>query len=130
MDDKPNNRQKKYRRHQRWQFTFCGGISKTRGYEDNGTQFASELIQNNLKTEGPLPLSNTQVNDRVVITQILSGRSMIHRLNKMGLTLGSEIGVVSKANSGSVIVCIDDEQIGLGAGIAERVMVTFAAEST
>ncbi|MEM8829249.1 MAG: FeoA family protein [Cyanobacteria bacterium P01_G01_bin.19] len=130
MDDKPNNRQKKYRRHQGWQFTFCGGTSGTRRDEGNRTQLASESFQNNWKTEGLLPLSNTQVNDRVVITQILSGRSMIRRLSKMGLTLGSEIGVVSKANSGSVIVCIDDEQIGLGAGIAERVMVTFAAEST
>jgi ferrous iron transport protein A len=73
------------------------------------------------------PLSNTQVGDRVVIAQILSGKGMIYRLSQMGLTLGSEVRVISKTMSGSVIVCIQDEQIGLGAGMANKVMVTLAA---
>ena len=53
---------------------------------------------------------------------------MIYRLSKMGLTKGSEIRVISKTKSGSVIVCLQDEQIGLGAGMAERVMVALAVE--
>ena len=53
---------------------------------------------------------------------------MEHELKQMSLTLGSEVQVISKTKSGSVIVCLQDEQIGLGAGMTERVMVTLVAE--
>ncbi len=74
------------------------------------------------------PLSTTQIGDRVVLAQILSGQNLEHRLSQMGLTLGSEVQIISKTKSGSVIIYIQDEQIGLGAGLAERVMVTLVAE--
>ncbi len=124
MDDERNHRKQRHRRHRRhqgWEFTFLGETG-------NRAKLVPELVQNQLRIDQLFPLSNTEVGDRVVITQILSGKSMIHRLNKMGLDLGSEIRVISKTKSGSVIVCIQDEQIGLGAGMADRVMVTLAVE--
>lgn len=123
MDDELNNRQKRHRRHRGWQFTFLGEISETQEDKSNQTQFASELIQNKLKTEGLLPLSSTQVGDRLVITQILRGRNMVCQLRKQGLTLGSEVLVISKTTTGSIIVSIGDRQVGLGAGMANKVMV-------
>ena len=76
------------------------------------------------------PLSTAQVGDRVVISQILGDESLMLRLSNRGVTLGSEVRVISKTRSGSVIICIQDEQIGLGVGMANQVMVTFAAETS
>ena len=128
MDDESNNRQKRYRRHQGWGFTFFGETPAKQDELGNQTKFAPKLVDYLLTMKQVFPLSNTQIGDRVVIQQIQSGRGMAHRLSKMGFTKGSEARVISKTNSGSVIVCIQDEQIGLGAGMANKVMVTFAAE--
>ncbi|MGK7895589.1 MAG: ferrous iron transport protein A, partial [Xenococcus sp. (in: cyanobacteria)] len=94
----------------------------------NRDKLARPVAQNQLMDEQLFPLSTTQIGDRVVIAQILSGQNMEHHLSQMGLTRGSEVQVISKTRSGSVILCIQDEQIGLGAGMAERVMVTLVAE--
>lgn len=119
MDDNPNNRQKRHRRHQGWQFTFCGGTSETQEDKGEQTQLAAKLTQDELL----FPLSSTQVGDRLVIDQILSGKGMMRQLSKHGLTLGVEVRVISKTASGSIIVSIGDRQVGLGAGMANKVMV-------
>ena len=128
MDNEPNHREQRHRRHQGWKFTFFGGTPEKRSKEGYRGKFAPELAQSSLRMEQVFPLSTTQVGVRVVIQQIQSGKSMIYRLSKMGFTVGSEVRVISKTKSGSVIVRIQDEQIGLGAGMANQVMVTFAAE--
>ena len=128
MDSEPNRRTKQTRRRQRWGFTFIGGTPEKPGEQRNKVKSFPESIQNKLMRKQVFPLSTTQVGDRVVITQILSGQNMAHRLSQMGLTKGSEVQVISKTTSGSVIICIQDEQIGLGAGMANQVMVTMAAE--
>ncbi|MDJ0692656.1 MAG: FeoA family protein [Xenococcaceae cyanobacterium MO_188.B32] len=126
MDDEPSNRKKRHRKRQGWEFTFFGGTSEKLDEGGNQAKLAPELAQSSIKQV--FPLSTTHVGERVVITQILSGKSMIHRLSKMGLNKGSEIRVISKTKSGSVIVCLQDEQIGLGVGMAERVMVALAVD--
>ncbi len=124
MDNEPNHRRKQTRRHQAWAFTFIGGTLEKPEDEVNRDKLARPVAQNQLMDEQLFPLSTTQIGDRVVIAQILSGRNMKHQLKQMGLTLGSEVQVISKTTSGSVIICIQDEQVGLGAGMADRVMVT------
>ena len=119
MDDNPNNRQKRHLRHRGWQFTFCGGTSETKEDKGNRTQLAAKLAQDELL----LPLSSTQVGARVIITQILSGKNMIRQLREQGLTLGSEVLVISKTTRGSIVVSLGDRQVGLGAGMANKVMV-------
>jgi ferrous iron transport protein A len=125
MDDEHNNQKKRHRRHQGWKFTFLGEreTSTKQEEEKNRTQFLPELVNDQLKMKQVFPLSSTQVGDRVVISQILSGKNMLNRLNDMGLALGSEVAVISKMTSGSIIICIQDRQIGLGAGMANQVMV-------
>ena len=103
-----------------WNFTYIGGTVSQQFRERSKVNFVSEKV---------FPLSSTQVGDRVVIQQIPSG-DMGLRLRNMGVALGSEVEVLSKTIRGSVILCIRDQQIGLGAGMANQVMVTFAAERT
>ena len=128
MHNEPNHRTKQTRRRQRWGFTFIGGTPENPEDKVNQDKLARLLVQKQLMGKQLFPLSTTQIGDRVVINQILSGQNMELRLSQMGLTLGSEVQIISKTKSGSVIICIQDEQIGLGAGMAERVMVTLVAE--
>jgi ferrous iron transport protein A len=71
-----------------------------------------------------LPLAMMTIGDRVWIVEIKGGHRMVRRLTDLGLTQGSEITVVSRTESGSVIVGFQSCRIGLGAGIAHRVLVT------
>ncbi|MDJ0681155.1 MAG: FeoA family protein [Xenococcaceae cyanobacterium MO_167.B52] len=126
MDDDHRNRKQRHRKGQSLQFTFVGGTPERLSKEQNQPKFVPDLTQHQLKEEPVFPLSHTQIGDLVVITQILSGKSLIYRLSQMGLIIGSEIQVISKTKSGSVIVGIQDQQVGLGAGMANQVMVTLA----
>ena len=126
MNYERSNRKRGHRKNQALKFTFFGGMPKRLTKEQTQAKFAPNLTHSQLQKEQVFSLSNTQIGDRLVITQILSGKSLIYRLSQMGLIIGSEIQVVSKTKSGSVIVSIQDEQIGLGAGMANQVMVTLA----
>ncbi|WP_035984733.1 FeoA family protein [Leptolyngbya sp. KIOST-1] len=73
-----------------------------------------------------LPLAMMTLGDRVWIVEIKGGHAMVRRLTDLGLTQGCEITIVSRTESGSVIVGFQGCRIGIGAGIAHRVMVTTA----
>ena len=103
---------------QAWNFTYIGGTVSKKASERSRVNFASETV---------FPLSSAQVGDLVVIQQIPS-RDMKLRLRNMGLALDSKVEVISKTPSGSIIVCIQAQQIGLGAEMAKHVMVTLATE--
>lgn len=77
--------------------------------------------------EQQLPLAMTAVGDRVWVVQIKGGKSLVRRLKDVGLVPGNEISIVSRTESGSVILALQGCRIGLGAGMAHRVMVTIVA---
>ena len=117
------------RRRQRWQFTFFGGV-----FEEKIT---SELLSRDLN-DGVFPLSACEKSDRVVpnlcrdrvlIVQILCDLKTREYLATMGFILGAEISVINVASSGSVIVRVQTREIGLGADIAEEILVTFVDET-
>ncbi len=70
----------------------------------------------------------TAVGDRVRVVQIKGGHQLIRRLTDMGIVQGRELTIVSRTDSGSVIVALQGCRIGLGAGMAHRVVVTTALE--
>jgi len=49
---------------------------------------------------------------------------MVRRLTDLGIVQGKEITVVNRTESGSVIVGLQGCRIGIGAGMAHRVIVT------
>ena len=53
---------------------------------------------------------------------------MTRRLMDVGIVQGSQITVVSRTESGSVIVGFQGCRIGLGAGMAHRVLVTTSQQ--
>lgn len=52
------------------------------------------------------------------------GKEGMSRLLAMGITPGSQVQILSRQGSGSVVVAIADNRLGLGAGLASRVLVT------
>lgn len=122
MDYEPTNHQQRHGSGKAWEFTFVGETpTKLNTWGNN---------QGELGIQQVFPLSTTKVGDRLVVTGIQSERSMVYRLNNMGLTVGCEVQVISKTTSGSVIICIQNKEIGLGVAMADRVIVAFAIQNS
>lgn len=103
-----------------WNVTFIGG---TADIQDSPPE--AVVASTTIASEGArLPLAMAAVGDRVWIVQIKGGRRLVRRLTDVGIVQGREVTVISRAASGSVIVALQGCRIGLGAGMAHRVVVT------
>lgn len=70
---------------------------------------------------GDSPLSLAQAGDRLRVTQINGGNSLKTSLAEMGVREGTELVVIDRSASGSAIVMIGGQQIGVGAGMTETI---------
>ncbi|MBR8836548.1 MAG: ferrous iron transport protein A [Stigonema ocellatum SAG 48.90 = DSM 106950] len=77
----------------------------------------------NVSEDGLLLLSQTQKGDRVRIIN-LDSIININQLSQMGFLPGAELQVLSRTASGSVMVMIFGEMIGIGEAIANQIWVT------
>ncbi|WP_449418191.1 FeoA family protein [Phormidium nigroviride] len=80
--------------------------------------------ENSLKVK-VFPLSAMQVGDRVRIVSLNCGESN-NRLMGMGLIPGAVLEVISSITTGSAIVSLQDQRLGLGAEMAQRIQVIDA----
>lgn len=103
----------------RWNITFIGGNAD---FDEAPVQTSNASPAR--MTGGQLPLAMASNGDRLWVVQIKGGHRMVRRLTDVGIVQGSEITVVSRTESGSVIVALQGCRIGLGAGMAHRVIVT------
>lgn len=104
-----------------WNVTFIGG---TADVQDAPPEAVVETTTASSSSGARLPLAMASVGDRVWILQIKGGHRMVRRLTDVGIVQGREGTVISRAASGSVIVALQGCRIGLGAGMAHRVVVT------
>jgi ferrous iron transport protein A len=51
------------------------------------------------------------------------GRGLLRRLEDLGLNIGTEIEVVAAGNPGPFLLEVQDQQLALGQGIANKIMV-------
>ncbi len=70
-----------------------------------------------------IPLAATQVGDRVWVVGF-RGNDGINRLLSLGLIPGMELKVVTCSPEGSVLVTVGDSCFSLGAGMAQKILVT------
>jgi ferrous iron transport protein A len=68
-------------------------------------------------------INNSRGGDRVWIVSLSSNSDNPYLLS-LGLTPGTELQIISRTKSGSVIVAYNDNRIGLGAEIAHTIFVT------
>lgn len=75
------------------------------------------------------PLSRCQAGDRVQILALNSGEAS-NRLMGMGLLPGAMVDVVSSTTTGSVILALNDQRLGVSAEMAERIQVSVRPMAT
>ncbi|MDJ0599703.1 MAG: FeoA family protein [Crocosphaera sp.] len=116
MDWKVNgNTDPPHRRRKGWSFDFFSDSSET--------QVESRELPETSKNSEHYSLSQTQVGQQVWIVGFV-GKGGMSRLLGMGLTPGIQVQVISAQPSGSVLVAIQDNRIGVGAGMAQKILVS------
>ncbi|ACB54050.1 probable ferrous iron transport protein A [Crocosphaera subtropica ATCC 51142] len=116
MDWKVNhNSRLPHRQRKGWSFDFFSDFDENQ--EENPEQ------GQNLKNSEHYPLSQTYVGQSVWIVGFV-GKGGRSRLLGMGLTPGTQVQVISVQPSGSVLVAIQDNHIGVGAGMAQKMLVS------
>jgi|GEM_PF-735965 len=73
---------------------------------------------------GTMPLSMAAIGETVEVVSFSAGQRFTQRLTSMGLYSGAIVKVVSRTDSGSVVLAIQDSRLGLGAGMAHKIRVT------
>ncbi len=75
----------------------------------------------------PQPLSRLGPGQTARVASLGGGRAFQARLVSMGLLVGSEIKVIRASGStrGAALVAIGPMRLGIGRGMAERIMVTL-----
>lgn len=90
-------------------------------------QSTSEHSKGLPRSSKPLSLAEGKVGDRLCITALNCGEAN-HRLVGMGLIPGAVVEVLSCTPTGSVIVALQDQRLGLGAEMARLIQVINTQE--
>lgn len=86
---------------------------------------SNQVVELNLSPNKIL-LSTVSLGNWAVVEEIYTSRDTYHQLRNLGLKSGTAIEVISQTETGSAIVRVNEKQIGLGAEIARRIIVTMA----
>ncbi|GGA40453.1 FeoA family protein [Okeania sp. KiyG1] len=124
MDKKYEDRSKHNveKKEKAWEFTFLGDSNYIELKEENSYQTLKENYQQAVETN--FPLTQAKRGDRLHIVNINAIGEMARRLKKMGLFVGVELEVISNSSSGSVIVAVGNQNIGLGLNPASNIIVS------
>jgi len=68
------------------------------------------------------PLSELPMGTRGRIAEIRGGRQLTHRLQGLGLRVGSEVEMLHRRGSG-VVVSVGATRVALGGGVVEKLFV-------
>ncbi|MEA5500634.1 FeoA family protein [Limnoraphis robusta Tam1] len=109
--NKNDNQRQQTQKGKGWSFRYFGGTPAAPSSPDEPV------------TSSSFPLTQAKSGTQVWVVGF-RGKGGISRLLGMGLTPGIELQVLSTQHSGSVVVAIADNRLGLGAGMAEKIMVT------
>ncbi|MGF1675724.1 MAG: ferrous iron transport protein A [Rivularia sp. (in: cyanobacteria)] len=93
---------------------FCGNSS--------GELNQNSSLSDFLDSDDIIPLSQARAGDIVSIVELLS-IDCVEDLRNMGLIPGAEIQVISRTTTGSVIVVLQNQPIGLGKDMSESILV-------
>lgn len=106
-----------------WRFTFLGDTKQIGSETDNNDETIRETSQLSV-VETNFPLTKAKRGDRLHIVRMNASGDMARRLQKMGLIRGVEVEVISNNPSGSVIVAVGNNHIGLGFNPASKIIVS------
>jgi Fur family ferric uptake transcriptional regulator len=75
------------------------------------------------KREPIMPLTMVSPGEKVRIEAFNSGRGIARRLTDMGLNVGAEVHVISKGSPGPFLIAVKGTRLGIGYGVAHKIMV-------
>ena len=104
---------------QGWGFNFFEQKSETPLSDKNS--FKSD----SLNAGKSFPLAMASVGERLRIVKLKGTEGTVRRLIGMGLVAGTELQIINIAD-GSIIVALGECRIGLGVGLAQKIMCTNA----
>ena len=70
-----------------------------------------------------MSLTKVSIGEKVVLNSINYGLNFKKKLQDMGLTPGVRFSIISKTNSGPIIIEVRGSRLALGRGIAEKIDV-------
>lgn len=112
-----------------WQgFLYVGSV-RDKARLGRGRADLSSQIPGHSLLENAFALSSTQVGDRVRILALNCGEAN-NRLMGMGFMPDAVLEVMSRTATGSIIVAVQDQRLGLGADMAQRIQVTHQVSHT
>jgi ferrous iron transport protein A len=117
-NDDGNNQRSRNQKLKGWGFTFFGGSSVTVEAEENSVDRQSASVSGTGKS---FPLAMASVGEQLEVVTLKGTEGTVHRLIGMGFVPEIEIQIISISN-GSLIVALGDSRIGLGAGMAQKVI--------
>ena len=99
-------------------FTFYGETPEVSETEDSSTETQPAVGEGK-----SFPLAMANIGEKLRIVKLKGSEGTVRRLIGMGLVPGIEVQIISNSG-GSVIVAIGDNRIGLGAGMAQKILCT------
>ncbi len=103
-------------------FTFYGETPEVSETEDSSTK-----TQPAVGGGKSFPLAMASIGEKLRIVKLKGSEGTVRRLIGMGLVPSIEVQIISNSG-GSVIVAIGDNRIGLGAGMAQKIMCTSSGK--
>lgn len=111
-----NNQRNRNQKLKGWGFTFFGDSSATPETEEKSADTQSES-----SIGKSFPLAMASVGERLEVVTLKGTEGTVHRLIGIGFVPGIEIQIISTTN-GSLIVAIGDNRVGLGMGMAQKII--------
>lgn len=93
---------------------------------DTAHERTAQATVNRDATGFPLPMASE--GERLRVVALRAGRSADRRLIEMGITVGTEITLIQAGGEGPLLVAVSDARLGLGRGMAHKVLVAPIGE--
>jgi ferrous iron transport protein A len=103
-------------------FTFYGETPEASETENSSTETQPAVGEGK-----SFPLAMASIGEKLRIVKLKGSEGTVRRLIGMGLVPSIEVQIISNSG-GSVIVAIGDNRIGLGAGMAQKILCTSSGK--
>jgi len=101
-------------------------LIRIKGYD---LALRKEEIQNIQVELVLMPLTMAAAGQKVIVEALKAGWGLQRRLTSMGIFPGTEINVISTGRPGQMVIEINGSSLGLGQGIAQKIMVVSSGDT-
>ncbi|MEM9449166.1 MAG: FeoA family protein [Cyanobacteria bacterium P01_E01_bin.6] len=105
-------------REENWRFTYIGGTDSCSNHRDEHDEYRSPP-----NGSSPIRLSEAMAGTVLKIVGYSGNDENMQNLANIGISPGTDVHVISHTPSGSVIISVDEKQIGFGANVAAQIHV-------